>query len=99
MSVDGTWKTTTSGPMGSQDATLILQSNGNELSGSIAGPNGTQEFSGGTIDGDSLSWEVSLKQPMAIKLEFSATVDGDDISGNVKLGSFGNATFKGTREA
>jgi hypothetical protein len=30
-------------------------------------------------------------------LEFSATVSGDEISGDVKLGAFGNATFSGTR--
>jgi hypothetical protein len=30
-------------------------------------------------------------------LEFSATVDGDSLSGDVKLGSFGNASFTGTR--
>ena len=36
-------------------------------------------------------------QPMAMKLEFTATVDGDKISGNVSLGSFGSATLEGTR--
>ena len=34
---------------------------------------------------------------MAMTLEFSATVDGDEISGNVKLGAFGNASLSGTR--
>ena len=30
-------------------------------------------------------------------LEFSATVDGDAITGTVKLGAFGEAEFSGTR--
>ena len=34
---------------------------------------------------------------MPITLEFAATVDGDTISGTVKLGTFGDATFEGTR--
>jgi hypothetical protein len=34
---------------------------------------------------------------MPITLEFVAKVEGDKISGNVKLGSFGDATFEGTR--
>ena len=34
---------------------------------------------------------------MAMTLEFSATVDGDSISGDVKLGAFGNASFSGSR--
>ncbi len=97
MSVDGTWNTTTKGPMGSQDATLVLKSDGNTLSGSVAGPQGTQDFSGGTIDGDNLSWIVELTQPMPMKLEFSAKVEGNNISGDIKLGSFGSASFTGTR--
>ena len=34
---------------------------------------------------------------MPMTLEFSATVDGDNISGSVKLGAFGTASFSGTR--
>ena len=44
-----------------------------------------------------LAWKASLTSPMPMTLEFSATVDGDSMSGNVKLGAFGNATFTGTR--
>jgi hypothetical protein len=36
---------------------------------------------------------------MPMTLEFTATVDGDDISGNVKLGAFGDAAFTGSRVA
>jgi len=32
-----------------------------------------------------------------MNLEFSAVVAGDEITGSVKLGAFGNADFKGTR--
>ena len=38
-----------------------------------------------------------MTSPMPMTLEFAATVDGDKISGNVKLGAFGNASFSGTR--
>ena len=63
----------------------------------MEGAQGTQEFSGGTADGDNLEWVVEMTSPMPMKLEISATVDGDSISGNVKLGAFGEATFSGTR--
>ena len=43
-----------------------------------------------------LTWKAALTQPMPITLEFTAKVDGDTISGNVKLGTFGDATFEGT---
>ncbi|MCB1692706.1 MAG: hypothetical protein KDI19_08060 [Pseudomonadales bacterium] len=84
-------------PMGSQQATLTLATDGGSLSGKIVGPQGTQEFDGGTAEGDSLTWAINMTQPMPMKLEFDAKVDGDAIKGNVKLGAFGNATFEGTR--
>ena len=97
MSVAGVFKVTMNTPMGAQEITLTLNEEGGSLSGSMSGAQGTQEFSGGTVDGDSASWNVEMTQPMEMTLEFTATVDGDDISGDAKLGSFGNASFAGAR--
>ncbi len=97
MSVDGDWKVTVNSPMGSQDATLTLDSSGDSLSGKFVGPQGEQTFEGGVIDGNSLSWNIKMTQPMPMDLNFLAEVDGDNIGGSVKLGAFGDATFSGTR--
>ena len=97
MSADGSWNIKINSPMGAQEAVLTLVTDGNSLSGNMAGSQGTQEFSGGTVDGDSLAWEVEMTQPMPMKLEITGTVSGDSIEGNVKLGAFGNASFEGTR--
>lgn len=97
MSADGSWNCTINSPMGAQEATLTLVTDGGNLSGTMAGAQGTQEFSGGTVDGDNLEWEVEMTSPMPMTLEISATVAGDSISGNVKLGAFGNASFEGSR--
>lgn len=97
MSADGSWDCTINSPMGAQQATLTLVTDGSTLSGIMAGAQGTQEFAGGTVDGDNLQWEVQMTSPMPMTLEISATVAGDTISGNVKLGAFGNASFEGTR--
>ena len=70
---------------------------GGSLTGSLAGAQGTLELQDGTVDGDAVAWKANITQPMAMTLEFSATVSGDEISGNVKLGAFGNASFSGTR--
>jgi len=40
---------------------------------------------------------VNMTSPMPIKVEATATVDGDSISGEAKLGAFGTATFEGSR--
>lgn len=97
MSAEGTWNITTQSPMGSQDGTLKLTTDGNTLSGTMSGPQGDIELTEGTVDGDKLTWKAEVTSPMAITLECSGTVDGDNISGDMKLGSFGNATFSGTR--
>lgn len=97
MSVAGVFKVTMDTPMGAQEVTLTLNEEDGGLSGSINGAQGTQEFTGGTVDGNSASWKIEMTQPMEMTLEFTATVDGDKISGDAKLGSFGNASFSGAR--
>ena len=97
MSADGTWKTTMNTPMGVQNGTMELTTDGASLSGKLNGPTGEIDLEEGTVDGDSLTWKASITSPMAMTLEFSATIDGDEMSGDVKLGAFGNATFTGTR--
>jgi hypothetical protein len=97
MSADGTWNTTINTPMGAQNGSLVLTTNGGELSGKMTSPQGEMAIENGTVDGDSLSWKAAITAPMPMTLEFSATVDGDSITGTVKLGAFGDAEFSGTR--
>ena len=97
MSADGTWNTTMNTPMGAQNATLTIATDGGTLTGKMSGPQGELELQDGTVDGDNLTWKADITSPMAMTLEFSATVSGDEISGSVKLGAFGNASFSGTR--
>lgn len=97
MSADGTWNTTINSPMGSQSGTMSLATDGGTLTGKISGPQGEIEIEDGTVDGDNLAWKANMTSPMPMTLEFSAKVSGDEISGEVKLGAFGNATFTGTR--
>ena len=97
MSADGTWNVTLNTPMGAQAGTLELATDGNTLTGTMSGPQGSMELENGTADGDSLSWTVNMTQPMPITIEATATIDGDESSGEAKLGAFGTATFSGSR--
>ncbi len=97
MSADGTWNTTMNTPMGAQNGTMTLSTDGGGLSGKLESPQGEIDLEDGTVDGDNLTWKASITSPMAMTLEFSAKLDGDEISGDVKLGAFGNATFTATR--
>jgi hypothetical protein len=60
-------------------------------------PQGTIDLTDGKVEGETLSWKASLTQPMPITLECTAKVEGDSISGEAQLGSFGSAPFSGTR--
>ena len=97
MSADGTWNVTLNTPMGAQAGTLELATDGTVLTGTMSGPQGSMELENGTADGDNLSWTVNMTQPMPITIEATAAIDGDEISGEAKLGAFGTATFSGSR--
>ncbi len=97
MSVSGDWKVTMNSPMGKQEGTLTLAADGDSLTGQLDGAQGTLAIEGGSIAGDKLSWNINMTSPMPITLEFTASVNGDEISGDIKLGAFGNADFQGTR--
>ena len=96
MSVDGTWNLTMNTPMGAQPATLKLVSDGDTLTGSVSGPQGEVAIEDGKINGDELSWKITVEQ-MNMTIETKAKVDGDKLTGEASLGSFGSATLEGTR--
>ena len=97
MSIDGTWNVTLQSPMGSQEGTLTLATDGDALTGTMSGPQGAMDIEDGQVGDGSYSWKVYITSPMAITIESTATVDGDTITGESKLGAFGTATFTGTR--
>ena len=97
MSIDGMWNVTLQSPMGSQEGTLTLATDGDALTGTMSGPQGAMDIEDGQVGDGSYSWKVNITSPMAITIESTATVDGDTITGESKLGAFGTATFTGTR--
>jgi hypothetical protein len=76
MAIDGNWKIDMETPMGTQSAQLQLASTGGKLTGKMLGGGGAVELADGLIDGNKASWKADIKQPMALTLEFSVTVDG-----------------------
>jgi hypothetical protein len=97
MAFDGTWNVSMKTPMGAQQVTFELATEGDNLSGSMKSPMGGADIETGSVDGDKANWIVNMTSPMPMKLEFNAAVDGDAISGKVSLGPMGEADFEGTR--
>ena len=98
MTVDGNWSLVMATPMGERRATLSVKTEGSTLMGSqMADDGNSAEIFDGTVDGNQVSWKVSIIDPMPMTLEFNGTVDGNKVSGNVTMGEFGSASFSGTR--
>jgi len=98
MAIDGTWKLTVNTPMGAQESTLVLSSSGATLTGTqSAGSSEGRPIDGGAVNGNNVTWKSSITRPMALTLEFNGTVNGDNMTGSVKLGMFGTQSFSGVR--
>ena len=96
MSADGNWKITINTPMGARTVNANIKTAGDTFTGNVESEMGSQEIQG-KVNGNNLTWTFDITNPMPMKLEFDANVDGDKMSGNVKLGMFGNASLTGER--
>jgi zinc protease len=97
--VDGDWDVTIKSPMGDQKSVFTVTSDGGTFTGKVAGALGSMDVKDGTVDGNTLTWKMDMTVPMPMTLEGTATVDGDNISGDVKAGAFGSMAMSGCRKA
>ena len=97
MTADGNWNLVVPTPMGERRGRLSLKTEGSTVKGSQMADGNSTEIFDGTVNGDEISWKVSITDQMPMTLEFTGTVDGDEIAGTVKLGEFGNSSFSGSR--
>jgi hypothetical protein len=97
MSVDGTWSIRVTTPLGERQSILSVRTDSSTLSGTQAADGNSVEIFDGAVNGNDVSWKVTITDPMPMTLEFTGAVDGDEISGTVKLGDFGDSSFSGMR--
>jgi hypothetical protein len=97
MSVDGSWNLTMETPMGERSATLDVTSAGGALTGTQSADGNSAAIFDGSVNGNDVAWKVSITTPMPMTLEYTATVDGDAMSGQMQIGVFGSFPFSGTR--
>jgi hypothetical protein len=91
------WELTLQSPMGPQVMTAQIVRSSDTFSGTVSSAEmGVQDISG-DVAGNTLTWTLSLTKPMSIKLGFEATVEGETLTGRVKLGMFGKAALTGKR--
>lgn len=97
MSFDGTWNVTMNTPMGAREASATLAQDGDTLTGSVSSDGNATEIKNGRVEGGKAMFDVDVTSPMPLTLSFELEADGDSISGNVKLGMFGNAPVTGSK--
>ena len=99
MSVAGTYDCITKTPMGDQKSVFTVVDNGDgTFSGNNAGAMGSMDVENGKVDGNTLTWSMNMTVPMPMKLEGTATVDGDTLDGAGNAGAFGSMAMTGTRQ-
>jgi hypothetical protein len=91
MAADGNWNLVIETPMGERQATLSVKTEGSLLKGSQSAEGRSMDIFDGAAKGNEVSWKVSITDPMDMTLEFTGAVEGDRMSGSVKLGPFGDA--------
>lgn len=97
MAADGTWNLTMNTPMGERRSTLTLSTSGSTLTGKQEAEGNTTDIAEGTVNGNDVSWQVSITNPMPLTLTFNGNVDGNSMSGTADTGMFGSFPFEGTR--
>ena len=100
MSVAGTYDTVVKSPMGDQKGTftVVPGDDGNTFTGSMAGGMGSMDVKDGKINGDELTWAMDMTVPMPMTLDCEATVNGDQMTGTVNAGAFGDMALTGERQ-
>jgi len=100
MSVAGTYETVVKSPMGDQKGTftVVPGDDGKTFTGSMAGGLGSMDVKNGTIDGDTLNWKMDMTSPMPMTLDCKADINGDQLTGTVNAGAFGDMPLTGERK-
>jgi hypothetical protein len=95
----GNWELTMETPQGTNTVGLALTVTGDKVTGDLSSQMGSVPVTG-TATGDSVALSADLNiQGMALTFGIDGKVAGDVMTGNVKVGDFGEFPFTGKRAA
>jgi hypothetical protein len=98
-SLEGIWTVTIKGPTGPQATQLKLETVNGVLVGTQSGQGSSSPISDAKIEGNKIYWINHVTTPMKLKLEFTGTISGKEMSGKVKAGFMGSYPFTGVKQA
>lgn len=97
--VTGTWDLAVETSAGPGHPVFIFKQEGEKLSGNYRGAFGAAPVTG-TLRGTAITFSVKVKAGnQDAVIEYAGTVEGAAMKGRVTIGSFGEGTFTGTKQA
>lgn len=89
--IDGVWDCSVTTPLGAQKSVLTFKRDGMTITGQGTAPSGeSTALRNVTVEGDKVSWNVSVDKPMKLEVKMSVTVSGNAATGKAKFGLFGS---------
>jgi hypothetical protein len=86
LDVTGAWDVSWEGRQGTRTVTINFEQDGETLKGSFAGPQGNEVPVTGSVEGDRITFTVSMQsQRGEFSLTFNGTVEGDAMSGTMSV--------------
>ncbi len=95
--ISGTWDVVVATPFGDQDLSIDIVVDGTAVSGVSRHSSGTFPFEGGTLAGDTVTFDVTLTSPVTADLKITMTFDGDTVTGTAKTGLMPGFRITGRR--
>jgi hypothetical protein len=96
INVAGTWNLTVEIPGQAMQATLVLQQQGNQLSGTLQSPLGNSEITRGEITAEGFRFVTKVTIGEFVDVVFSGRVTGNQMTGTATTPQ-GTVNFTGTR--
>ena len=99
MDVAGSWDCVMKTRAGPQTFVLTVERDGDRFTGTNSNGTDSVDLDDGKIEGETLTWTMSITKPIPLKLRGSATVEGDTLTGVVDGGMLaGKMPLTGTRK-
>ena len=82
--VDGTWEVHAHGAGVDTTLRVVLEADGEEVSGEAIDGDHRIPITGGRLDGDRLTFAMTVSEPIRAKLTAKLDVDGDRMTGSAR---------------
>jgi autotransporter translocation and assembly factor TamB len=99
IAINVTWKIIANSPQGEMPLTAVLRNEGGQISGTVESQLGQTPIVSGRVIGNEVSFKVKIDaQGNQLEINFSGTISGETMKGQVSSAAFPNIEFTGKKE-